>query len=122
MKYIITKKQIKLLYEINRNWMDSDYQDEYNNVKNSLISFIHSLFESYAEDDSSIYIYDSNNDVMIYYNKKSGELFFNREIEDVYSDFFPHPFWNVHSKYALSDLFEELFPKYKVNRVKSANM
>ena len=122
MKYLIKESQIDLLSEIERNWMEKEYEEGYNDIKEILTSFITGLFDSYGEIGNEIVIYDEDKEVIFSYMKPSGELYYDYSLNDLYSKLFPHPFWSVHSKYAMSDAFEQSFPQYKVNRVKGAHI
>lgn len=122
MKYIIKESQIDLLSEIERNWMDKEYEEGYNEIKDFLVGFIITLFDSYDEIDSEIIIYDEDKEVIFSYVKRSGELYYDYSLDELYNKVFPHPFWHRHSKYAMADAFEQSFPKYKVNRVKGAHI
>ena len=121
MKYIITESQFDLLSEIERDWIDSEYSEEYDTIKDKLIPFIQNLFHSYSENDDEINLLNKNKDVIVTYKKKSGELFYDRSIDKRYSDLFPHPMWSVHRKYIMSDVFESFFPKKNVRSVRSAH-
>ena len=121
MKYIITESQLELLSELDRNWMDAEYSEQYNEIKDNLIPFIQKLFKAYSENDTTIDLVNKNKDVIVSYYKKSGELFYDNSIDKRYSDLFPHPMWSVHRKYLIADMFESFFPDYKVRSVRSAN-
>jgi hypothetical protein len=121
MKYIITESQFELLSELERGWMDSEYESQYDKLKDRLIPLIKNLFESYSENDNHINLLNKDNEVIVTYNKKSKELFFDRSIDEIYSDLFPHPIWMVSRKYLMSDVFESFFPNQKVRRVQCAN-
>ncbi len=56
--------------------------------------------------------------ILVFYTG-SGELFYNRELDKLYYKLLPHPLWLVHGKYIMSDVFEQLFPDYKVLSSKS---
>jgi hypothetical protein len=45
MKYIITESQFELLSELERGWMDSEYEGQYDKLKDRLIPLIKNLFE-----------------------------------------------------------------------------
>jgi hypothetical protein len=122
MKYIITESQYKLLSEIERDWRDIEYREQYDKLKDRLINRFINLVKSYDENESNIYLLDSDDDVIMIYMKKSGELYYNRDLDNRYSETLPHPIWSVNAKYIMDDVFKELFPDYEVKSVKSANI
>ena len=124
MKYLIKESQIDLLNEVERHWMDREDETQYNVIKDMLVSFVMSIFDSYDENNNELVISDTDDKILFSFNKKSGELYYDRELDDVYSGLFPHPIWMRHIKYAMSDAFEQQFPQYKdkVTRVRSAHI
>ena len=40
MKYIITESQLELLSELDRNWMDAEYSEQYNEIKDNFVAFL----------------------------------------------------------------------------------
>jgi len=122
MKYLIKESQIDLLSEIERHWMDREDKEQYDNIKDMLVGFVMSIFDSYGENNNELVISDTDDKILFSYIKKSGELYYDRELDDIYSGLFPHPIWNKHIKYAMSDAFEKQFPSYTVNRVRSAHI
>lgn len=122
MRYIITESQNKLLSELNRNWMERDYEESYNNIKDRLIPLFVSMFDSYDENDKYIRVNNSDGELILVYNKLSGEIFYNRNLDELYYKLLPHPIWLVHGKFIMSDVFAEFFPDHEVFSVKSANM
>jgi hypothetical protein len=122
MKYIITESQYKLITELERTWRDSDYKEQYDKLKHRLIPYFESIIHGYSENDFDIYLYDSDNHIIVSYIKISGELFYDRSLDDTYGRILPHPIWSVHGKYILSDVFERLYPNLEVKSVRSANI
>ena len=122
MRYIITESQNKILSELNRNWMERDYEESYNNIKDKLIPLFVSMFDSYDENDKYIRVNNSDGELILVYNKLSGEIFYNRNLDELYYKLLPHPIWLVHGKFIMSDVFAEFFPNHEVFSVKSANM
>ena len=122
MRYIITESQNKILSELNRNWMERDYEESYNNIKDRLIPLFVSMFDSYDENDKYIRVNNSDGELILVYNKLSGEIFYNRNLDELYYKLLPHPIWLVHGKFIMSDVFAEFFPNHEVFSVKSANM
>jgi hypothetical protein len=122
MKYIVAESQLKLLSELERTWRDSEYAEGYNKIKHKLIPYFENLIESYSQRDLGIHLYDSEQKKIMIYMKPSGELYYNRDLDNLYNELFPHPIWLVHSKYIMSDVFNEYFPDYEVKSVKSVNI
>ena len=122
MRYIITESQNKILSELNRNWMERDYEESYNNIKDRLIPLFVSMFDSYDENDKYIRVNNSDGELILVYNKLSGEIFYNRNLDELYYKLLPHPIWLVHGKFIMSDVFAQFFPNHEVFSVKSANM
>ncbi len=122
MKYLITESQYKLISELERDWMDAEYKDEYESFKPRIISHFENLIDGYSKNKSHITLYDSDDTPIMRYNKKSGELYYDKSLNDRYEDMFPHPFWMINAKYLMSDVFEKLLPEYKVKRVMSAHI
>ena len=115
MKYLITESQFQLISELERNWRDFEYKEQYERIKNKLIPYFVDKVESYDDSDNRrITLFDSDNKLILVFFTKSGELFYNRELDELYYKLLPHPLWLVHGKFIMSDVFEQLFPDYKV--------
>ena len=120
MKYLITESQFQLISELERNWRDFEYKEQYERIKNKLIPYFVNKVESYDDSDNRrITLFDSDNKLILVFYTGSGELFYNRELDELYYKLLPHPLWLVHGKYIMSDVFEQLFPDYKVLSAKS---
>ena len=120
MKYLITESQFQLISELERNWRDFEYKEQYERIKNKLIPYFVDKVESYDDSDNRrITLFDSDNKLILVFYTGSGELFYNRELDELYYKLLPHPLWLVHGKYIMSDVFEQLFPDYKVLSAKS---
>ena len=122
MKYLITESQYKLISELERNWMDREYSEQYEKVRSRIVPYFENLIDGYSKSNSHITLYDSDDTPIMRYNKKSGELFYDRKLDNTYEKFLPHPFWYVHGKYILADVFESLIPDYEVKKVTSAHI
>ena len=114
MKYLITESQFQLISELERNWRDFEYKEQYERIKNKLIPYFVNKVESYDDNVNRITLFDSDNKLILVFYTGSGELFYNRELDELYYKLLPHPLWLVHGKYIMSDVFEQLFPDYKV--------
>lgn len=120
MKYLITESQFQLISELERTWRDSEYKEQYERIKNKLIPYFVNKVESYDDSDNRrITLFDSDNKLILVFFTKSGELFYNRELDELYYKLLPHPLWLVHGKFIMSDVFEQLFPDYKVLSARS---
>jgi hypothetical protein len=120
MKYLITESQFQLISELERTWRDSEYKEQYERIKNKLISHFVNKVESYDDSHNRITLFNSDNEPILVFITTSSELFYNRELDEVYSDLLPHPLWTIHGKYIMSDVFEQLFPDYKVSSATSS--
>ena len=120
MKYLITESQFQLISELERTWRDSEYKEQYERIKNKLIPYFLNKVDSYDDSDNRrITLFDSDNKLILVFYTGSGELFYNRELDELYYKLLPHPLWLVHGKYIMSDIFEQLFPDYKVLSARS---
>lgn len=119
MKYLITESQFQLISELERNWRDFEYKEQYERIKNKLIPYFVNKVKSYDDNVNRITLFDSDNKLILVFYTGSGELFYNRELDELYYKLLPHPLWLVHGKYIMSDVFEQLFPDYKVLSAKS---
>lgn len=119
MKYLITESQFQLISELERTWRDFEYKEQYERIKNKLIPYFVNKVESYDDNVNRITLFDSDNKLILVFYTGSGELFYNRELDELYYKLLPHPLWLVHGKYIMSDVFEQLFPDYKVLSAKS---
>jgi hypothetical protein len=120
MKYLITESQFQLISELERTWRDSEYKEQYERIKNKLIPYFVNKVESYDDSDNRrITLFDSDNKLILVFYTGSGELFYNRELDELYYKLLPHPLWLVHGKFIMSDIFEQLFPDYKVLSARS---
>lgn len=119
MKYLITESQFQLISELERTWRDFEYKEQYERIKNKLIPYFVNKVKSYDDNVNRITLFDSDNKLILVFYTGSGELFYNRELDELYYKLLPHPLWLVHGKYIMSDVFEQLFPDYKVLSAKS---
>ena len=120
MKYLITESQFQLISELERTWRDSEYKEQYEKIKHKLIPYFINKVESYDDSsDNRITLFDSNNKPILIFFTSSGELFYNYELDKLYNQLLPHPLWMIHGKYITSDVFEQLFPDYKVLSARS---
>lgn len=122
MKYIITESQLNLISELDRHWMDFKYGEQYERLKHRVIPYFENLIDSYDKEGLRINLYDSEGKKIMVFNKISGELYFDKSLDNVYGEILPHPFWSVNGKYILAEVFENLFPEYEVTSVRSAHI
>ena len=107
---------------VSRDWMDSEYADEYGTYKDLFMGIIKDEIKSYGQDDNKILLGDSNRNILIDYRKKTKELWYDYSFGDFISTYIPWHIYNRHFKYALSDFFEKNFPEFEVKSVKGANI
>jgi hypothetical protein len=122
MKYIITESQHKLISELERTWRDSEYTEQYERLKPKMVRYFENLVDSHSENDLRLNLFDSDLNAVMVYNKPSGDLYYNRNFDDIYGTAFPHPIWLVHGKFIMSDVFNEFFPDYEVKSVRSITL
>ena len=108
--------------EMERDWRDKEYSEQYDRIGKKFIDIISELITSYREDDDSISLHNENDKRLMSFYKRTGELYYNRDIYDDITNLIPVHIWARHGKYIMSDLFEELFPDYKVRDVMAAGM
>lgn len=132
MKYIITESQYKLISEkIERTWRDKEYEHQYPKLSGKLIPLISNMIKSYSEyDDHKIALKDSDNKILILFSpyrysgevSKNGEIYYNRELDDMFGEMLPHPLWSIHGKYIIQDIYNSYFPDANIMDVKSVRM
>ena len=110
--------------EISRTWMDQEHEEMFDKTKDKVVNSIIKKFKSYSEDEKYIEIYgdESGDKVLIRYNIKNKELFYNNSLNRLYQKALPHPMWWVNDKYYIEAAFKKEFPDREVNRVGSANI
>ncbi len=125
MKYFITESQFKLLSELERNWRDFKYEEQYLKVKDKLISIIDDKIESYSEDENYIVLFNKDGDRLIVFSKyknegdtDTGEIFYSSDITKYLERRLPHPLWLVHGKYIIADVFNSYFPNKEIKSVR----
>lgn len=109
MNILISYNQYNILLEYERRNSDKQYEEQYNKLKNSFIRYFENVITAYSEDDDSISLYDKDETRLLTYRKKSQELYYNFKINDFMYDFIPHHIWSRHSKYVISDVFNNYF-------------
>ena len=127
MKYIITESQRKLISELERHWMDFEYEEQYNRLKNKLVSFIVSMIYSYQDRFGEIVLFDSSDNIVMVFkphgeDNRNGSLYYDRSFVDSIEGMFAHPIWARHGKYAMADAFSQLYPEYIIRSSQSANI
>jgi hypothetical protein len=127
MKYIITESQHKLISELERHWIDFEYEEQYNRLKNKLVSFVVSMIDSYETRFGEIVLFDSSDNIVMVFkphseNNRNGSLYYDRSFVDSIEGMFAHPIWLRHGKYVMADAFNHLYPEYIVRSSQSANI
>jgi hypothetical protein len=119
MKNIIRKI---LKEEFGRDWIDSEYADEYPKYKGMIINAIKMDLIASGQSENKIMLFDSDKKVVIDYYKKSKTLYFDygwaEDIEKLIS-------WQIyvrHFKYALADFFNDIFPDVLIKDVRGAHI
>lgn len=126
MRYLLKESQLNLISELERHWMDFEYEDQYNKFKDIIVPYIVDDIESYSEDSNRIDLYDSAGNTMmifsIFSDGKTGDLYYDRKYDRFFEEMLPHPVWMTNGKYFISDAFESMLPDYKVFDVRSSNI
>ena len=119
MKNIIRKI---LKEEFGRDWIDSEYADEYPKYKGMIINAIKMDLIASGQSENKIMLFDSDKKVVIDYYKKSKTLYFDygwaEDIEKLIS-------WQIyvrHFKYALAEFFNDIFPDVLIKYVRGAHI
>lgn len=97
------------LLEYERKPHDKKYEEEYEKIKKSFISFFNKLIDAYYESDSVINLYDKNENRIMSYYKDSRELYYSRTLNDLIMDLIPHYLWMRHGQYIMADVFNSHF-------------
>lgn len=120
----IVPKLVGEINEISRTWMDQEHEEMFDKTKDKVVNSIIKKFKSYSEDEKYIEIYgdESGDKVLIRYNIKNKELYYNNSLNRFYQKALPHPMWWVNDKYYIEAAFKKEFPDREVNRVGSANI
>lgn len=120
----IVPKLVGEINEISRTWMDQEHEEMFDKTKDKVVNSIIKKFKSYSEDEKYIEIYgdESGDKVLIRYNIKNKELYYNNSLNRLYQKALPHPMWWVNDKYYIEAAFKKEFPDREVNRVGSANI
>ena len=120
MKYLITESQLNLISELERNWRDFEYEEQYNKLKPLMVPYVINMIGSYDDDNDIIDFHDSKGNVIMRFKK--GTLYCDKDFESIFEEHFPHPLWFVHGKYIMSDVFNYFYPDYEVKNVQSAHV
>jgi len=120
MKYLITESQLKLISELERNWRDFEYEEQYHKIKGRIIPYIIDMISSYNDDNYDIDFYDSEGNVIMRWYKNS--LYYDYSLDDFLGEMLPHPLWFVHGKYIMSDVFKHFYPDLEVKSVQGAHV
>lgn len=127
MKYLVTEQQSTLLSELERHWMDKEYETQYNRLKNQLVSFIVSMIDSYDDRFGEIVLFDSSDNIIMVFkpyddNNLNGSLYYDRKFVESIEGMFPHPIWSRHGKYAMADAFNKIYPNYIIKSSQSSHI
>jgi hypothetical protein len=113
------------LNEIERDWRDKDYTDEYPKFRDRMLPILDKLVKSYGEDDKgnlSLFNDDEGTKVVFNYRLISKELYYDNSISQYFTDYLPFYLWARHGKYLIYDYFKLLFPDVEVKYVTPANI
>lgn len=121
MNILITHSQRNFILEYERSSYDKDYEEEYHRIKGRFIKYFENIIDSYFEDESQISLYDKDEMRLFTYRKISEELYYNSKINYFMTEFLPPHIWSRHSKYIISEVFNNFFDN-PVRTVTSAGM
>lgn len=115
------------LTEIERDWRDREYEDEYIKLKDKMIPFIKKFIKSYNKNELVINLYNGDDERIMTFrifggnDGDNGELYINRDFSRMMESMLPHPVWYIHGDYLIHDVFKYFFPNKNVKRVTTAN-
>jgi len=119
MKNIIRKI---LKEEFGRDWIDSEYADEYPKYKGMFITAIKMDLIASGQSENKIMLFDSDKKVVIDYYKKSKTLYFDYGWAEDIEKLIPWQIYVRHFKYALADFFNDIFPDVLIKDVRGAHI
>lgn len=113
------------LNEIERDWRDKEYTDEYPKFRDRMLPVFNNLVKSYGEDDKGnivLFNDDEGNKPLFNYRLIPKELYYDNSISQYFTDYLPYYMWARHGKYLVYDYFKSQFPDVEVKYVTSANI
>ena len=119
MKNIIRKI---LKEEFGRDWIDSEYADEYPKYKGMIINAIKMDLIASCQSENKIMLFDSDKKVVIDYYKKSKTLYFDYGWSEGIENLIPWNIFTRHFRYALFDYFKSIFPDVNIKDVRGAHI
>jgi hypothetical protein len=119
MKNIIRKI---LKEEFGRDWIDSEYADEYPKYKGMIINAIKMDLIASGQSENKIMLFDSDKKVVIDYYKKSKTLYFDYGWAEDIEKLIPWQIYVRHFKYELADFFNDIFPDVLIKDVRGAHI
>jgi len=119
MKNIIRKI---LKEEFGRDWIDSEYADEYPKYKGMIINAIKMDLIASGQSENKIMLFDSDKKVVIDYYKKSKTLYFDYGWAEDIEKLIPWQIYVRHFKYTLADYFNDIFPDVLIKDVRGAHI
>lgn len=113
------------LNEIERDWRDKDYTDEYPKFRDRMLPIFDKLVKSYGEDDKgnlSLFSDDEGAKAVFNYRSIPKELYYDNSLSQYFTDYLPYHMWARHGKYLIYDYFKSQFPDVEVKYVTPANI
>ena len=113
------------LNEIERDWRDKEYTDEYPKFRDRMLPVFNNLVKSYGEvDKCNIVLFndDEGNKPLFNYRSIPKELYYDNSISQYFTDYLPYYMWARHGKYLVYDYFKSQFPDVEVKYVTPANI
>jgi len=115
-------KKILLQETFKRDWIDSEYADEYPKYKGMIINAIKMDLIASGQSENKIMLFDSDKKVVIDYYKKSKTLYFDYGWAEDIEKLIPWQIYVRHFKYALADFFNDIFPDVLIKDVRGAHI
>lgn len=115
-------KKILLQETFKRDWIDSEYEDEYPKYKDMIISAIKLDIIASGQSENKIMLFDSDKKVVIDYYGKSKTLYFDYGWAEDIEKLIPWQIYVRHFKYALADFFNDIFPDVLIKDVRGAHI
>lgn len=85
------------------------YEEEYEKIKNNFINYFKRLIDAYSENENQISLYDKSEKRLLTFQKRSKELYYNRDLNEFMMDNVPAYLWMRHGDYIMAEVFNEFF-------------
>ena len=113
------------LNEIERDWRDEKYSNEYPKFRDRMSPILDKMIESYYKDSKgniSLFAYGEKEKILLNYVSKSQDMYYDNSLTTYFTEYLPVYMWSRHGKYLMYDYFKSQFPDVIVKDVYSANI